>query len=90
MSGVVNLLVHGTCLHNNILYLKSPINVSKESKAYVDATVNIFSPLTALCFGTNITIDSSNCTFNSIWLFEQPAAQMCNSGRKHQRYLAAV
>jgi len=27
---------------------------------------------------------------NSIWVSEQQAAQMCNFGRKHQRYLAAM
>jgi len=33
VSGLVNLLVHGTCLDfNNILYLKSPINVNR----YID------------------------------------------------------
>jgi len=50
----------------------------------VDAKVNIHNPLTALlCFGTTPKIDSSNYTNNSIWLFEQQAAQMCNFGRKH-------
>jgi len=57
----------------------------------MDATVNIHNPLTALlCFGTTPTIDSSNYTINSIWLSEQQAAQMCNFGHKHQRYLAAM
>jgi len=39
---------------NNILYLKSPININKyRLKAYEDATFNIHNPLTALlCFGT--------------------------------------
>jgi len=56
----------------------------------VDATVNIHNPLTALlCFGTSPKIDSSNYTINSIWLSEQQAAQKCNFGRKHQRYLAS-
>jgi len=57
----------------------------------VDATVNIRNPLTALlCFGTPPKIASSNYTINSILLSEQQAAQMCNFGRKHQRYLAAM
>jgi len=57
----------------------------------VDATVNIYNPLIALlCFGTLPRIDSSNYTIKSIWLSEQQAAQMCNFGRKHQRYLAAM
>jgi len=34
--------------------------------------------------------ETSNYTVNSIWLSEQQAAQMCNFGRKHQRYLAAM
>ena len=56
----------------------------------MDATVNIHNPLTALlCFATIPKIDSSNYTINSIWLCEQQAAQMCNFGRKHKRYLAA-
>jgi len=60
--------------------------------AYVDATVSIHNPLTALlCFGTTPKIDSSNYTINSIWLSEQQAAQMCNFGCKqqNQRYVAA-
>jgi len=57
----------------------------------MDATVNIHDPLTALlCFGTIPEIDSYNYTINSIWLSEQQAAQMCNFGRKHRRYLAAM
>jgi len=57
----------------------------------VDATVNIHNPLTALlCFGTPPRIDSSNYTIKSIWLSGQQAAQMCNFGRKHKRYLAAM
>jgi len=57
----------------------------------VDATVNIHNPLTALlCFRTTPEIDSSNYTINSILLSEQQAVQMCNFGRKHQRYLAAM
>jgi len=57
----------------------------------VDATVNIHNPLTALlCFGTTPKIDYSNYTIYSICLSEQQAAQMCNFGRKHQRYLAAM
>jgi len=57
----------------------------------VDATVNIHNQLTALlCFGTYPRIDSSNYTINSIWLSEQQAAQMCNFGRKHRRYLIAT
>ena len=57
----------------------------------MDATVNIHNPLTPpLCFGTTSKIDSSNYTINSIWLSEQQAAQMCNFGRKHQRYLIAM
>jgi len=57
----------------------------------VDATVNIHNPLPALlCFVTTPKIDSSNYTINPIWLSEQQAAQMCNFGRKHQRYLAAM
>jgi len=57
----------------------------------VDATVNIHNSLTALlCFGTILKIDSSNYAINSIWLSEQQAAQMCNFGRKHQRYHAAM
>jgi len=57
----------------------------------VDLTVNIYNPLTALlCFGITPKIDSSNYVINSIWLSEQQAAQMCNFGRKHQRYLAAM
>jgi len=49
------------------------------------------NPLTALlCFGTTLKIDSSNYTINSIWLSEQLTAQICNFGRKHQRYLAAM
>jgi len=72
---------------NNILYLKSPINVNK----CVEETVNIHNPLTALlCFGITPKIDSSYCTINYIWLSEQQAAQMCNFGRKHERYLAAM
>jgi len=56
----------------------------------VDRTVNIDIPLTALlCFRTIPKIDSSNNTINSIWLYEQQAVQMCNFGRKQQRYLAA-
>jgi len=52
---------------------------------------NIHDPLTALlCFGTTPKIDSSNYAINSIWLSEQQAAQMCNFGRKHQRYLVAM
>jgi len=59
--------------------------------AYADATVNYHNPLTALhCFGTNPKIDSFNYTINSIWLSEHQTAQMCNFGRKHQRYLAAM
>jgi len=59
--------------------------------AYVDATVSIHNPLTALfCFGPPPKRDSSNYTINSIWLSEQQAAQMCNFGGKHQRYLAAM
>jgi len=47
----------------------------------VDATVNIQSPLTALLrFLTTPEIDSSNYT----------TAQMCNFGRRHQWYLAAM
>jgi len=57
----------------------------------VDATVNIHNPLTALLyFGTTPKIDSSNHTINSMWLFEQQAAQMCNFDHKHQRYLAVM
>jgi len=57
----------------------------------VDTKINIHDPLTALlCFGTTSKIDSSNFTINPIWLSEKQAAQMCNFGRKHQRYLAAV
>jgi len=57
----------------------------------VNATVNIHNPLTTLfCFGATPKIDSFNHTINSIWLSEQQAAQMCNFGRKHQRYLAAM
>ena len=59
----------------------------------MDATVIIDNSLTAvalLCFGTTPQIDSSNYTINSVWLSEQQAAQMCNFGRKHQRYLAAM
>jgi len=45
-------------------------------------------------FSDNLAVfangDSSNYTINSIWLSEQQAAEMCNFGRKHQRYLAAV
>ena len=53
--------------------------------------VNIHNALTALlCFGTPPKIDSSNYAINSIWLSEHQAAQMCNFGRKHQRYLAAM
>jgi len=60
-------------------------------KAYVDATVNTHNPPTAqLCFGTSPKVDSSNYTINSIWVSEQQAAQMCNFGRKHQTYLAAM
>jgi len=37
------------------------------TKAYVDATVNIHNPLTALlCFWTTPKIDSSNYTINSV------------------------
>jgi len=62
-----------------------------QTKAYVDATVNIHNPLTALiCFETTIKMESSNCTINSIWLCEQQDAQMCNFGRKHQRYLVTM
>jgi len=43
-----------------------------------------------LCFVTTPKMDSSNYTINSIWLSEQQAAQMCDFGRKHQRYLAAM
>jgi len=35
-------------------------------------------------------IDSSNYTINYIWLSELQAAQMCNFGRMHERYLAAM
>jgi len=57
----------------------------------VDATFNIHNPLTALlCFGTPPKRDSSKYTINSIWPSEQQAAQMCNFGRKHQRYFAAM
>jgi len=57
----------------------------------VDATGNVHNPLTALLyFGTPPKINSSTYTINSIWLSEQQAAQMCNFGRKHQRYLGAV
>ena len=57
----------------------------------MDATVNIHNPLTALlCFGSTAKIDYSNYTINSILLPEQQAAQMCNFGRKYQRYLAAM
>ena len=53
--------------------------------------VNIHNPLTALlCFRTTPKIGSTNYTINSIWLSEQQAVQMCNFGRKHQRYLAAM
>jgi len=53
--------------------------------------VNIHNPRTALlCFGTPPKIDSSNYTINSLWLSERQAVQMCNFGRKHQRYLAAM
>jgi len=31
-----------------------------------------------------------NYTINSIWLSEQQTVQLCNFGRKHQRYLAAM
>jgi len=51
----------------------------------------LVTPLTALlCFGTPHEIDVCNYTINSIWLSEQLAAQMCNFGRKHQRYLVAM
>jgi len=61
------------------------------NRRYADATVNIHNPLTALlCFGTIPKIDSSNYTINSIWLSKQQAGEMCNFGRKHQRYLAAM
>jgi len=57
----------------------------------VVAKINIHNPLTALfCFATTPKIDSSNYTIKSIWLSEQQAARMCNFGRKHQRYLAAM
>jgi len=57
----------------------------------VDATVNIHNPLTTLLFfGTISKIDSFNYAINSSWLSEQQAAQMCNFGRKHQKYLAAM
>jgi len=57
----------------------------------VGATVNISNPLTALlCFEATPKIDSSHYTINSVWLSEQQAAQMCNFGRKLQRYLAAM
>jgi len=52
--------------------------------------VNIHNSLTALLFWDNPKIDSSYSTINSIWLSYQQAAQMCNFGRKHQRYLAAM
>jgi len=52
--------------------------------------VNIHNSRTALlCIGTT-KIDSSNYTINSIWLSKQQTAQMCNFGRKHQGYLAAM
>jgi len=61
------------------------------TKAYVDAMVNIHDPLIALlCFGTTTKIDTSNYRINSIWLSEQQTAQICNFGRKHQWYLAAM
>jgi len=57
----------------------------------VGATLNIHNPLIALlCFGAIPKIDSSNHTINSIWLFEQQGAQMCNFGRKQQKYLATI
>jgi len=57
----------------------------------VSAAVNINNPLTALlCFGTTPKTDFSNYTINSIWLSEQQAAKMCNFGREHQRYPAAM
>jgi len=57
----------------------------------MDAMVNIHNPLPALlCFGTTLKIDSTNYIMKSIWLSEQQAAQMCNFGRKHKRYLAAM
>jgi len=34
--------------------------------------------------------ESSNYTINSIWLLEQQAGQICNFGRKHQRYVASM
>jgi len=34
--------------------------------------------------------ESSNYTINSIWLLEQQSGQMCNFGRKHQRYVASM
>jgi len=94
MSG---LLISWCMAHiqiNNILYLKSPINVNKYRQRPVwtlRLTYIIMNHLAALpCFGTIPKVDSSNYTINSIWLSEQQAAQMCNFGRKHQRYLAAM
>jgi len=35
-------------------------------------------------------LELDNYIINSIWLSEQQVAQMCNFGRKHQRYLVAM
>jgi len=57
-------------------------------------TVYKHNPLSALLGWDKLSSDywiySSNYTINSILLPEQQAAQMCNFGRKHQRYLASM
>jgi len=53
--------------------------------------VEVHNALTALlCFGTTPKTDPSNYTISSIWLSEQQAVQMCNFGRKDQRFFAAM
>ena len=56
--------------------------------------VDIRNPLTVPLgwdkLSSDCWINSSNYIINSIWLSEQQAAQMCNFGRKHQRYVASL
>jgi len=48
MSVLANLLVHGTCLDEYFVSQIASQCQQIQSKAYVDPTVNIHNPLTAL------------------------------------------
>jgi len=54
--------------------------------------VNIHNLLAALLGWDKLSSDCwlYSSTISSIWLSEQQAAQMCNFGRKPQRYLASM